>query len=291
VHGGGFATYHQARLDRHERYAELGRRWEERRDQLAALVKGLQLAKSPKTQAAVSRLRRHEATRPPDPPREQKIRMRLGGGRTGVRAFTCEGLALSAADGSDLTQPFDLEVFYGERLAVLGGNGTGKSHFMRLLAGWPKPDAVAHDGAWKLGARVVPGHFSQTHERPDLAGRTLLDILWKDCALQPEEAARVLNRYELTPAREQRFDTLSGGQQARLQILLLELSGATMLLLDEPTDNLDVASAEALEAALAEFDGTVLAVTHDRWFTRSFDRFVSFRADGRVAEVAEPLWL
>jgi ATPase subunit of ABC transporter with duplicated ATPase domains len=285
AHGGGFATYHQARLDRHERYAELGRRWEEQHAKLEELVRTLRIAKSPKTQAAVSRLRRHESIRPPDPPRQQVVRMRLHGGRTGVRALTCAGLALTG-----LTEPFDLEVFYGERLAVLGANGTGKSHFMRLLAGWPEIDSVAHAGSWKLGARVVPGHFSQTHERPDLTGRTLLEILWRDRSLQSEEAARVLNRYELTAAREQHFDTLSGGQQARFQILLLELSGATMLLLDEPTDNLDVASADALEAALAEFDGTVLSVTHDRWFTRSFDRFVSFGADGRVVEVPEPVW-
>ncbi len=89
---------------------------------------------------------------------------------------------------------------------------------------------------------------------------------------------------------DQPFRTLSGGQQARLQILLLELSGATLLLLDEPTDNLDVLSAEALEEALAAFDGTVLAVTHDRWFARSFDRFLVFGADGRVYESAEPVF-
>ncbi|MFW6203666.1 MAG: ABC transporter ATP-binding protein, partial [Actinomycetota bacterium] len=81
-----------------------------------------------------------------------------------------------------------------------------------------------------------------------------------------------------------------GGQQARFQILLLELSGATLLLLDEPTDNLDLMSAEALEEALERFDGTVLAVTHDRWFARSFDRFVIFSADGSVYESREPVW-
>ncbi len=77
---------------------------------------------------------------------------------------------------------------------------------------------------------------------------------------------------------------LSGGQQARFQILLLELSGATLLLLDEPTDNLDVESAEALEEGLDSFDGTVLAVTHDRWFARGFDRYLVFGADGTVYE-------
>ncbi|MEQ7123348.1 ATP-binding cassette domain-containing protein [Actinopolymorpha sp. B11F2] len=293
VHGGGFASYHEARLDRHARFEELRRRWDEERAKLQALVDMLRLAKSNKTRVAVNRLERFEAAGPPpEPPRKQQIRMRLAGGRTGVRAVTCRGLALRG-----LTEPFDLEVFYGERLAVLGANGTGKSHFLRLLAGWPTLDTVAYEGEWRLGARVVPGHFSQTHERPDLAGRRLLDILWEDCALQVDQAAPMLHRYELTGARDQRFETLSGGQQARFQILLLETGDAgtrrdpaTMLVLDEPTDNLDVASAEALEAALDEFDGTVVAVTHDRWFVRSFDRFVTFSAEGQVCEVPEPVW-
>jgi ATPase subunit of ABC transporter with duplicated ATPase domains len=73
-------------------------------------------------------------------------------------------------------------------------------------------------------------------------------------------------------------------------VLLLELSGATLLLLDEPTDNLDLESAEALEAALDQFEGTVVAVTHDRWFARSFDRFLVLRADGSAQEVPEPVW-
>jgi ATPase subunit of ABC transporter with duplicated ATPase domains len=105
-----------------------------------------------------------------------------------------------------------------------------------------------------------------------------------------EQAARALDRYELAHASEQRFESLSGGQQARLQILLLELSGATLLLLDEPTDNLDVESAEALEEGLDSFNGTVLAVTHDRWFARGFDRFLVFGGDGSVYESTEPVW-
>lgn len=83
---------------------------------------------------------------------------------------------------------------------------------------------------------------------------------------------------------------MSGGQQARLQILLLQLAGATLLLLDEPTDNLDLESAEALRAGLDAFDGTVIAVTHDRWFARRFDRFLVFGADGSVYESDEPVW-
>jgi ATPase subunit of ABC transporter with duplicated ATPase domains len=89
---------------------------------------------------------------------------------------------------------------------------------------------------------------------------------------------------------DQTFGKLSGGQQARFQILLLEMAGATSLLLDEPTDNLDLESAEALQQALMAYDGTVLAVTHDRWFARSFDRHLVFGADGRVREAPEPVW-
>jgi ATPase subunit of ABC transporter with duplicated ATPase domains len=94
----------------------------------------------------------------------------------------------------------------------------------------------------------------------------------------------MLRRYELQGCADQPFETLSGGQQARFQILLLELTGATMLLLDEPTDNLDLVSAEALEAGLAEFRGTVVAVTHDRWFLRGFDRFLVFEEDCTVTD-------
>jgi ATPase subunit of ABC transporter with duplicated ATPase domains len=83
---------------------------------------------------------------------------------------------------------------------------------------------------------------------------------------------------------------MSGGQQARLQILLLELAGSTLLLLDEPTDNLDLASAEALQEGLELYSGTVLAVTHDRWFARSFDRFLVFGSDGEVYEAPGPVW-
>lgn len=125
-------------------------------------------------------------------------------------------------------------------------------------------------------------------------GKTLLEILHRGDdhreGMGRELASRKLDRYELAHASEQTFESLSGGQQARFQILLLELSGATLLLLDEPTDNLDVESAEALEEGLDAFDGTVLAVTHDRWFSRGFDRFLVFGSDGTVYESPDPVW-
>ncbi|MFD1544818.1 ABC-F family ATP-binding cassette domain-containing protein [Nonomuraea guangzhouensis] len=288
VHGGGYAGYAQARRERTARLEELRRRWDDEYARLRGLADSLRRrathndALAGAYQAALTRLSRFEQAGPPQrPPREQNIRMRLRGGRTGKRAVVCERLGLRG-----LLDAFDTEIWYGERVAVLGLNGTGKSHFLRLLAGEP----IGHTGTVRLGARVEPGLFAQTHTRPDLHGRAVADIVMADHRLERNDAMAALARYELAPAGSQPFETLSGGQQARLQILLLELSGATLLLLDEPTDNLDLASAEALQRGLAAFEGTVLAVTHDRWFADDFDRYLIFTADGRVREAAEPVW-
>jgi ATPase subunit of ABC transporter with duplicated ATPase domains len=288
VHGGGFATFHAAREARFERFEELRRRWDEKHAQLKKLVLDMRQyaenspAMASRYAAAQTRLRKYEEAGPPqEPPRKQQIKMRLRGSRTGLRAVTCEQLELTG-----LMKPFSLEVFYGERVAVLGSNGSGKSHFLRLLAG----QEVAHTGSWKLGARVVPGFFAQTHAHPELEGQTLTGILWDSYAKNRGAAMSVLRRYELDQQGDQLFGKLSGGQQARFQILLLELEGATALLLDEPTDNLDLESAEALQEGLESYEGSVLAVTHDRWFARSFDRFLIFGADGVVREALEPTW-
>ncbi|MET0965826.1 MAG: ATP-binding cassette domain-containing protein [Nakamurella sp.] len=309
VHGGSFATYHAARDDRNSRLEELRRRWDEEHAKLKALVlmyktkSAFNDGLASRYHAAQTRLAKFEAAGPPQAvPLTQHVSMRLTGGRTAKRAVVCTDLELTG-----LMNPFDLEVFYGDRLAVLGSNGSGKSHFLRLLArGGSDPDIehqpvsdevidpVPHTGTAVLGSRVRPGFFRQTHAHGELMGRTLLEILHRGDAhrngMGREQAARALDRYGLARAGEQTFDTLSGGQQARMQILLLELSGATLMLLDEPTDNLDLHSAEALEQALDAFAGTVIAVTHDRAFARTFDSFLNFGEDGSVRQSDQPDW-
>ena len=228
--------------------------------------------------------------------------MRLRGGRTGKRAVVCEQLELTG-----LMKPFDLEIWFGDRVAVLGSNGSGKSHFLRLLAaGGTDPD-VEHRPVGEV--EIVPvAHTGRPGSAPgcDPAGSPRLTCIqscwaepcWRSCTAATSTGPAWVgrrrparcDRYELAEAAEQRFESLSGGQQARFQILLLELSGATLLLLDEPTDNLDLESAEALEDGLDAFEGTVIAVTHDRWFARGFDRFLVFGADGEVYESDEPVW-
>jgi len=309
IHGGGFESYVQAREDRNARFEELRRRWDEEHVKLKELVNmyknkaAFRSDMANRYHAAQTRLAKFLEAGPPEAlPIEQNVQMRLRGGRTAKRAVVAQKLELTG-----LMKPFSTEIWFGDRVGVLGSNGSGKSHFLRLLAlGGSDPDKehepvseveiapVPHEGSVKLGARIRPGFFAQTMMRQDLLGKTLLDILHRGddhrSGLGREAAAGALDRYGLASQGEQKYDSLSGGQQARLQILLLELSGATLLLLDEPTDNLDLHSAEALEKAIDAFEGTVLAVTHDRWFARSFDRFLVFGSDGRVYESEEPVW-
>ncbi|MDR4532661.1 ATP-binding cassette domain-containing protein [Glutamicibacter sp. PS] len=309
AHGGSFSSYVQARKERNERFEELRKRWDEEHAKLKELVNmyktkaAFRSDMANRYHAAQTRLDKFLEAGPPQAiPLEQNVTMRLKGGRTGKRAVVAEELELTG-----LMKPFSTEIWFGDRVGVLGSNGSGKSHFLRLLAaGGSDPDAehlpvsdvviaeVKHAGSVKLGARIRPGYFAQTHSRPDLFGRTLLEILHRGdehrSGLPREAAAGALDSYGLAGQSEQKFESLSGGQQARFQILLLQLSGATLLLLDEPTDNLDLHSGEALERAINAFEGTVMAVTHDRWFAKSFDRFLVFGSDGSVYESDEPVW-
>src|SRR5215813_6007611 len=166
THPAGFESWHDARVARHERLEETRRRWDEEHEKLRQLMlmykqkAAYNDAMASRYQAAQTRLRKfEEAGPPPLPPKEQNIRMRLSGGRTGKRAVMLEQLEL---DG--LTYPFDLEIWYGDRVAVVGANGTGKSHFLRLLArGGTDPDPsfvplsqvapVPAGGSARLGAR------------------------------------------------------------------------------------------------------------------------------------------
>lgn len=289
VHGGKFSTWHNARKARNERFAEILLRWEQEHDRLKELVRTLQwqAASSPamasKYRAMQTRLRKFEEVGPPEaPPVEQDVQVGLRGGRTGMRALTMENLSLTG-----LTEPFNFEIFFGDRVAVLGKNGTGKSHFLRMISG---DKTVKYSGEFKLGARVKAGYFAQTHTHPEFTNKTLLELLWENYSLQLGPARSVLRRYEIHNQAEQKFSSLSGGQQARFQVLLLELSGSTLLLLDEPTDNLDLSSAESLETALEKYVGTVVSVTHDRWFTRGFTRYLIFGANGQVYESPEPVF-
>ncbi|MDP9234124.1 MAG: ATP-binding cassette domain-containing protein [Actinomycetota bacterium] len=281
MHEDSFDSYVEARGRRVDRIAEENRRYHQERDRLYASMKELKRraaisdANAKRAKAAVTKLRHfEEASVLRERPAEQNVQMDLRGGRTGRIVLRTEDLAFPG-----IVAPFTTEIWFGERIGVVGPNGSGKSHFLRLLAG----EEIGHQGEWKLGARVEPSLFHQTHERPELADKALRDVITSQ-GFDLSTAMSRLKRYELQPEAMNLFSLLSGGQQARFQILLMELQSPTMLLLDEPTDNLDIDSAEALEAALDRYEGTVLAVTHDRWFMQQLDRFLVFESDGQVHE-------
>ncbi|HSD79919.1 MAG TPA: ABC-F family ATP-binding cassette domain-containing protein [Solirubrobacteraceae bacterium] len=285
VHGGSYATYPEAREHRQRLMGDALRRWQEEERRLYRYFKLLKeraryapgFAK--KADAAETRWRRFADAGPPPPPvTDRAIRVRLRGGDSARRVVDLRAVAVPG-----LVEPFSDEVRFGERLGLIGPNGTGKTHLMRLLAG----EVVEHGGSVVLGPRVSPGHFTQLNAREDLAGHVVLDVV-TDRVGGVEAAMGALARYGLADAARRAVETLSGGQKARLEILCLELEGHNLLLLDEPTDNLDIDSAEALEHALEGFEGTVVAVSHDRAFLRGLDRFWLLGHDGEVVGVPDP---
>ena len=282
THVGGFSTYAEARDARVERLDERHRRYEDEHHRLSEMVKEMKRKAAyndgwaSKARSAEHRLERFETReKPPEKAAIQDVKMRLGGGRTGKVVFRARRLSITG-----IVEPFDAEVRFGERVGVIGPNGTGKTHLIRLLAG----EVVPHDGEWMLGARVTPGHFAQLHDRADVGDLPIRDVVLKK-GLDRTATMSALRRYELDRVAGDPYQVLSGGQQARFQIMLMEIDSPTLLLLDEPTDNLDVASADALEDAIGRYEGTVVAVTHDRWFMRLMDRFLYFDEGGEVREL------
>jgi ATPase subunit of ABC transporter with duplicated ATPase domains len=279
MHGGSYATYPEAREHRQQLLGDRLEQWKREERRLFQIYKtfkqraSISDAYAKRADAAETRWRRFlDAGPPPAPVKDQQIRVRIPGSDSARIVVALRDVAI---DG--LVRPFEDEIHFGERVGLIGPNGSGKTHLIRLLAGEPIP----HDGEMRIGNRVSAGLFTQLNSRADLEGRGVLDVVQERLgALEP--SMRALARYRLQEAANRSTDTLSGGQKARLEVLCLELEGHNLLLLDEPTDNLDIDSSEALEAALDTFVGTVVAVSHDRAFLRRLDRFLLLAHDGSV---------
>jgi len=173
-----------------------------------------------------------------------------------------------------------LLIRHGERVGLIGPNGAGKSVLLRLILGTEISDA----GGIKIGPSIKVGYYAQEHETLD-PSMTLIDTVRRAGKMSESNAVAFLLRYLFTYKQaSEKIRTLSGGERSCLQLALLVLSDANFLLLDEPTNNLDIASAEVLENALDDFVGTVLVISHDRYFLdRTVNRILALE-DGRVKE-------
>ena len=281
THGGPYATYPRARDQRQRRLGDAVKRWRDEERRLYRLMKTFKERAryssdwAKKADAAETRWRRwRDGGPPPLPVCDVPITVRMRGGDSARRVLDLRALGI---DG--LVLPFSEEVYFGERVGVIGPNGSGKSELTRVLARARDPD----DGELVIGPRVSTGFFTQLQSRGDLVGRVAIDVvLDRVRGGGVQTAMGALARYGLAEAARRPYDVLSGGEKARLEVLVLELEGHNLLLLDEPTDNLDIDSCEALEKALGTFDGTVVAVSHDRAFLRTMDRFLMVLHDGIV---------
>ena len=169
---------------------------------------------------------------------------------------------------------------HGERVGLIGPNGAGKSVLLRLILGMELPDA----GEIKIGPSIKTGYYAQEHETLNL-DMTLIDTVRRAGKLSESNAVAFLLRYLFTYKQaSEKIHTLSGGERSRLQLALLVLSDANFLLMDEPTNNLDIASAEVLENALSDFIGTVLVISHDRYFLDRTVTRILVLEDGRIKE-------
>lgn len=279
VHGGSFGTFPEAREKRQELLGDDLKRWQEEERRLFHHMKIMKqraaqnFKNATKANAAETRWEKFVAAGPPPPPvADQQIYVRLRGADAARRVAQLNSVSMNK-----LFLPFSDEIYHGERVALIGPNGTGKTHLLKVLS----QELTPTTGTVRFGPRTSVGVFTQINNRPDFLGRECIDIV-HDRISDVERAMKTLARYGLRNQARQKFETLSGGQKARLEILRLEIEGHNVLLLDEPTDNLDIESSEALEKALDGFEGTVVAVSHDRTFLAQFDRFIMITDAGEV---------
>jgi len=231
--------------------------------------------------AILKRLERVERIEKPDT-ESKPLEINLGGWAGSRKVLEISNLSKGFADAPSgvqqmVLQGIDLYLGYGERVGLIGPNGAGKSLLSKIILGQLQPD----QGEVYLGPSVRVGHYAQEFETLD-PQLTLIDTVSKAGNFNQSRAVAFLLKFGFDyRQKDTRVGSLSGGERARLQIALITLSGANFLLLDEPTNHLDIPSCEVLEDALLDFEGSLLAISHDRYFLdRIATRIISLSSAG-----------
>jgi ATP-binding cassette subfamily F protein 3 len=209
----------------------------------------------------------------------RRMELRLNGWRGSNKVLELKNVSKAFGERKVFADVNEI-IWHGERVGLIGANGAGKSVMLRMILGEETPDT----GEIKIGPSISIGHYAQEHETLDF-NQTVLDAVRYAGEMSESRATAFLLRYLFTYKQvSQKIGELSGGERSRLQLALVVLSGANFLLLDEPTNNLDIASAEVLEQALEDFEGTVLVISHDRYFLdRTVQRLLVIE-NGQLAE-------
>jgi len=210
----------------------------------------------------------------------RRMGLELSGWRGSKKVIELENVGKTFDDGTELWCGLNHTIWHNERVGLVGPNGAGKSMLLKQLL---DPEGVS-DGRIKIGPSIQIGYYDQEQKNLDF-NRTLIDEIRLVAPLSQEAAVAFLNRFLFTYDQMRgRIADLSGGERSRLQLAKLVLSRPNLLLLDEPTNNLDITSIEVLEEVLNEFVGTILVVSHDRYFLDTVvDRVIDLR-DGKFTE-------
>ncbi len=207
--------------------------------------------------------------------------------RGGQRVFELRSVGVTFGDDAVL-RDVELEVVHGERVGVVGRNGAGKSVLLKTLVGEITPTS----GEVWVGPSIAVGYLAQDQDTLDPAS-TPLDTVRRAVPVSEGDAVSLLMKFLFPYEQVRRANRLlSGGERTRLQLLLLMLARPNLLVLDEPTNHLDIESVEALETAIEEFTGTVVAISHDRYFLdRVADRIVEVDGSVRATDGGYSAWL
>ncbi len=207
-----------------------------------------------------------------------RIKVGLDAERSGKKVLEIKELSKSV-DGYTLFEPFDLTVLYGERVGIVGANGSGKTTLLKTMMEL----LPATHGTVKIGASVVTGYYAQEQETLPFESTPIAFVRRLKNMTEPQAISFLHSLLFSFEDIHTPIGQLSGGEKSRLQIARLRLTNANFLLLDEPTNNLDIASTEVLEEALDVFEGTVLVVSHDRYFLdKVATKIVAIGNDGKV---------